>query len=205
MFRRKRDVLARQVDTEVEVWDFFDVGGLWERQEKVAGTGMAMTVVGVLGGRMIGGVGWIDGAVGAARVLSQGNMRRLIVPGMFVAVVLGVSYALASIPQALPRRLSTKLSQTLASIDYTHTNSQRIAGEVRKVLRYPADNLRVGLQRSVEQLVVRKEQTNKVKRESEVARKYFSNLVRESQEIGRIVEAVDLEGPAPGVAAGFDM
>ena len=85
MFRRKRDILARQVDAEVEVWDFFDVGSLWERQEKVAGTGMAMTVVGVLGGRMIGGVGWIDGALGAARVMGGKNMRRLILPGILAA------------------------------------------------------------------------------------------------------------------------
>ena len=82
MFRARRDVLARQVDTEVEIWDFFDVGGLWERQEKVAGTSVALTVVGMLGGRMVGGVGWFDGALGAARVVGSHNLRRLIVPGM---------------------------------------------------------------------------------------------------------------------------
>jgi len=82
MFQRKRDILARQVDFGTEFWDFFDIGGLWERQEKVAGTGMAMTVAGVLGGRMIGGVGWIDGALGAARVMGTQNMRRMIVPGI---------------------------------------------------------------------------------------------------------------------------
>lgn len=82
MFQRKRDILARQVDFDTEFWDFFDISGLWERQEKVAGTGMAMTVAGVLGGRMIGGMGWIDGAMGAARVMGTQNMRRMIVPGI---------------------------------------------------------------------------------------------------------------------------
>ena len=82
MFRRKRHALARQVDTNVEIWDFFDVGGLWERQEKVAGTSMALTVAGVLGGRMMGGLGWLDGAMGAAKVLGPQNLRRLIVPGI---------------------------------------------------------------------------------------------------------------------------
>ena len=82
MFQRKRDVLARQVVFDTEFWDFFDIGRLWERQEKVAGTGMAMTVAGVLGGRMIGGMGWIDGAMGAARVMGTQNMRRMIVPGI---------------------------------------------------------------------------------------------------------------------------
>ena len=50
----------------------------------------------------------------------------------------------------------------------------------------------------------RKRETEKVRGESDVARKYFGNLVRESREIVRGVEAVDLEGPAPGVAAGFE-
>lgn len=82
MFRRRRDLLARQVDTEVEIWDFFDIGSLWQRQEKVAGTGMAMTVVGVLGTRMVGGIGWVDGAMGAAKVMGTQNMRRMIIPGI---------------------------------------------------------------------------------------------------------------------------
>jgi mitofusin len=85
MFKRRRDQLARQVDTPIEIWDFFDVAGLVQRQEKVAGTGMAMTVVGVLGGRMIGGVGWVDGVIGAARVAGSQGIRKMIVPGVVVA------------------------------------------------------------------------------------------------------------------------
>ncbi|TKA82344.1 hypothetical protein B0A49_00085 [Cryomyces minteri] len=204
MFRRKKDALARQVDVEVEVWDFFDVASLWERQEKVAGTSMAVTVAGVVGGRMIGGVGWLDGALGAAKVVGSNNFRRLIIPGLLAAVVLGCSYALTSIPRSLPRRLSAKLSTQLAALDYTHANALRISSEVRRALKYPADNLRVGLQRSVEQLQGKREETSKIKTESEVARKYFSNLLRESHDIRHRVERVDLDGPAPGVAASYD-
>ena len=40
--------------------------------------------------------------------------------------------------------------------------------------------------------------------ESEVARKYFGNLVNETVRIRNTVEGVDLEGPAPGVAGGYD-
>ena len=82
MFRRRRDILARQVDTQVEIWDFFDISSVWERQEKVAGTGMAMTVVGVLGGRLVGGVGWFDGVLGAAKIMGMGNIRKMIIPGI---------------------------------------------------------------------------------------------------------------------------
>ena len=85
MFKRKRDQLARQVDMQIEIWDFFDVAGLVQRQEKVAGTGMAMTLVGVVGTRMVGGVGWVDGALGAMRVVGSRGLRQMIMPGMVVA------------------------------------------------------------------------------------------------------------------------
>jgi mitofusin len=88
-------------------------------------------------------------------------------------------------------------------MDYTHLNANRISNEVGKVLRYPADNLRVGLQHSVEKLSAKREDKVKVKKESEVARKYFGNLVREASEGRRTVEAVDLEG-APGIAGGYE-
>ncbi|KAI7542768.1 hypothetical protein KC331_g7777, partial [Hortaea werneckii] len=49
-----------------------------------------------------------------------------------------------------------------------------------------------------------KRETVKVQQESEVARKYFGNLVRDSNDIRTRVQRVDLEGPAPGVAAAYD-
>ena len=82
MFRKKRDMLARQVDFDVDAIDFFDFPSLWERQEKVAGTSMALTVAGVVGGRLIGGFGWFDGALNVARIVGPTNLRKLVVPGM---------------------------------------------------------------------------------------------------------------------------
>lgn len=82
MFRKSSHALARQVDVDIELWDFFDVTSLWERQEKMAGTGMAVTVAGVVGGRLVGGVGWLDGALGAAKIMGSNNMRRLLIPGL---------------------------------------------------------------------------------------------------------------------------
>ncbi|CAK3808420.1 Transmembrane GTPase fzo1 [Lecanosticta acicola] len=205
MFKSRRDALARQVDFEAEIWDFFDVASLWERQEKVASTSMAVTVAGVVGGRMLGGVGWLDGAMTATKIVGPNNLRRMLLPGLVLAVTLGVSYAVSQIPHSLPRRLSTKLAAQLAALDYTHANSLRISTEVRRALKYPADKLREGLQRSMEHLQEQKKETMKVQAESEVARKYFGNLVRESNDIRSRVQRVDLEGPAPGIAASYDM
>ena len=82
MFKRKRDILAKQIEVETELWDFFDLSSILQRQEKVAGSGMALTVATVVGGRMVGGFGWIDGALGAAKVVGNNNLRRLIIPGI---------------------------------------------------------------------------------------------------------------------------
>lgn len=90
-------------------------------------------------------------------------------------------------------------------MDYTHLNSVRISNEVAKVLRFPADNLRIGLQHSVESLSRQREEKHKIKDESDVARKYFANLVRESSEGRRTVDAVDLEGTVPGSFATSSM
>ncbi|RDL39620.1 p-loop containing nucleoside triphosphate hydrolase [Venustampulla echinocandica] len=204
MFQRKRDILAREIEIETDLWDFFDWSTILQRQEKFAGAGMALTVVTAVGGRMVGGFGWIDGALGAAKVVGHNNLRKLIIPGVIAAAITATVYILNQIPHSLPQRLSNKISTQLATIDYVHANSDRISSSVRKVLRFPADNLRVGLQRSVEQLGSKREETRKVRGESEVARKYFGNLINESAKIKNTVEAIDLEGPAPGVAAAYD-
>ena len=82
MFKRKRDILAKQIEVETELWDFFDISSIMQRQEKMAGGGMALTVATVIGGRMVGGFGWIDGALGAAKIVGNNNLRRLIIPGL---------------------------------------------------------------------------------------------------------------------------
>ncbi|ORY13167.1 mitochondrial fusion GTPase protein [Clohesyomyces aquaticus] len=193
MFRKPIHALARQVDVDIELWDFFDVASLWERQEKVAGTSMAITVAGMVGGRVVGGVGWIDGVFGAAKVMGSNNLRRLIIPGILAGVAIGVGYVLTSIPRSLPHRLSAKLSTQLAAIDYTHANALRISSELRRAIKGPANDVRIGLQRNVEKLQQKKEETSKFKADAEVARKYFGNLVRSSNDLKTGVQRVDLE------------
>ncbi|KAL4868071.1 hypothetical protein BDV12DRAFT_170306 [Aspergillus spectabilis] len=199
MFRRgRRHALARQVDTEVELFDFFDISGLWERQEKLAGTGMAMTAVTVLGGRAFGGISWVDSVFGAAKFLGPRNMRRLFIPGILAAAVVTTAYLLSSIPTTLPPRLSRKIAATLSEIDYVHSNSTRISSEVRRILRMPASNLQNCLAQDIEDLGRRKQEVSKTKRESEVASKYFANLFRDSTNNKTSVEDIDLDGPLPG-------
>lgn len=109
------------------------------------------------------------------------------------------AYVLQQIPNSLPPRLASKISTQLAELDYVHTNSSRISSSVRQVLRFPADNLRVGLDKSVKDLGSRRDETVKVKGESERAGKFFRELVRESEVQRSMVAAVDLEVLPPGM------
>lgn len=197
MFSKSAHVLARQVDIEIEAWDFLDVSSLWERQEKVAGTGIAVTVASIVGGRLVGGVGWLDGALGAAKIMGSSNLRRLIIPGLIAGVTIGASYILASIPQSLLHRLRAKLSAQLASIDYIHSNAFRISSEVRRALKGPANDVRVGFQRNVEKLQLKKEETCKIRAEASDAKKYFANLFRQSSELRQMVQRIDLDAAPP--------
>ncbi|KAB5558463.1 transmembrane GTPase fzo1 [Coniochaeta sp. 2T2.1] len=199
MFRRKRDALAKQVDIPTELYDFVDWSTILQRQEKVAGTGMALTLATAVGSQMIGGYSWVNHAMSAVRVMGNDNLRRMILPGLVLAALSATYYLLNQIPQSLPHRLNAKIATQLAALDYAHANSTRISGSVRKVLRIPADSMRVGLQRSVEQLDSRRDETLRVRGESDVARKYFSNLVRMSDHERRTVEGVDLDAVPPGV------
>ncbi|RKF81886.1 Transmembrane GTPase fzo1 [Golovinomyces cichoracearum] len=206
MFRRKKDILAKQIDVETEIWDFFDWSSIIHKQDKMAGTGVALTIVTAVSGRAVGSWSWADGVFTTLRAVGITNMRRLIVPGAVIATIAAAYYTLSQIPVSLPKRLSAKISMQLQAIDFVHKNSDRISGSVRKVLRFPADNLRVGLQRNLEQLNIKQAETRKVQGESEVARKYFSNLVSESRVIRSTVEAVDLEGTAvSGMTMGYDL
>ncbi|CAJ0550685.1 Ff.00g106150.m01.CDS01 [Fusarium sp. VM40] len=199
MFRRKRDALARQVDIPTEMTDFVDWTTLLQRQEKFAGTGMALTVAGAVVPRMMGMNTWMDQALTASKILGNDNLRQLILPGILVAAIAASAYVLQQIPNSLPPRLATKISTQLEEMDYVHSNSARISSSVRKVLRIPADNLRVGLDQSLKDLSAKREETIKVKGESERASRFFSNLVRQSDGQRVQVEGVDLETPPPGM------
>lgn len=101
------------------------------------------------------------------------------------------------IPNALPVKLAAKISAQLADLDYIHANSTRISSSVRKVLRFPADNLRVGLDQSVKDLNHRRDEADKIRLESEEASRFFHELAGKSRFEQTAVEAVDLDAPQP--------
>jgi len=139
MFVRRRDALARSVDVDVEFLDFFDLPALWQSQEKVAGTGMAVTVAGVLGGRLIGGVGWFDTALGAARVVGANNLRRMIVPGI-IATGMCCVFLFTRLSRYRPTltligKLTSSVQLSSGSATHWHLSHRRCRGGCRRSSR----------------------------------------------------------------------
>ncbi len=85
MFRRRRDVLAKEIDLPTELSDLVDWSTLLQRQEKVAGTGMALTLATAVGGRLVGGSSWVDHALSAVKIVGNDNLRKLIIPAVALA------------------------------------------------------------------------------------------------------------------------
>ncbi|KAI5310291.1 mitofusin [Ascosphaera atra] len=203
MFRKTKHRLARQVDAPIDAWDFFDLSSVWQRQEKLAGAGAAMTAVTLFGGKSLASMGLLDGALNMLGFIGKDTLRRLAIPGILVAAGAAVYYILSDIPNSLPVNIQRKVAALLYELDYTHSTSTRISGEVRKVLRVPAKELQAALRDKTEELGRRKDEVMLEKTQSEAALKYFSNLFRESGENRRIVEGIDLEAPLPGAVGEY--
>jgi mitofusin len=60
------------------------------------------------------------------------------------------------------------------------------------------------LQRDWDSVITRKKQTEKTRNESKVAQKWFTNLLKESDDSKRGVERIDVEGVAPGLSQATD-
>jgi len=189
MFTRKRDALSRQINTQIDLFDFFD----FDRQEKVAGLGMSLTLATAVTGQLFGIGSWIDAVWKATNILGPRTARKLLVPALIIAAGAGAVFMAGDIPKAVPKKLSKKIRRQLEEIDYVHNNAERIAREVRKVLHYPAEELRGSFQRTVEKRGKEREELKATIAESEIARKWFGNLCREVEGLRKGVDMVDLE------------
>lgn len=192
MFSRKKHALSKSIKTEISMSDFFD----FDKQEKVAGMSLSLTVATVAGGQMFGISSWVDGLWKASSFLGPKTTRKLIIPVVVVAGIAGAAFLISDIPNALPRKLARKIRKELEEMDYVHANSERITKECRKVLGFPADELRTVFQRSIEKQETTIENKKKTEKESEVAFKYFGSLHRDAAAQKKSLSALDLEGPA---------
>ncbi|KAG0127448.1 hypothetical protein HOY82DRAFT_76956 [Tuber indicum] len=192
MFTRKKHLLSKSIKTEINAFDFFD----FDKQEKVAGMSLSLTVATVAGGQVFGISSWVDGLWKATNFLGPKTTKKLIVPAILVAGVAGAIFLISDIPNAVPRKLAKKITKELEEMDYVHCNSDRITKECRKVLGLSANELRAAFHKSIEKQGATIDEKRKTEKESEVASKYFGGLLKDAASQKKSVKGLDLEGPA---------
>ncbi|KAF8538114.1 hypothetical protein BDD12DRAFT_806357 [Trichophaea hybrida] len=192
MFSRKRDQLSKVVKIELDLADFvdFDFAG---QEKQIAGAGMSLTLATVAGSQFFGVGSWVDGLWKIGNLLGFRNAKKLILPVVVLAMVGTGYYILADLPNAVPRKLAKKIRKQLADMDYVHTNADRIAQQCRKVLKFPSEDLRSAFQRGIEKQNKAVEERKQTQKESEVADKYFGNLLRDAKQQRTAVSSLDLE------------
>ncbi|KAI5843702.1 hypothetical protein BZA05DRAFT_343529 [Tricharina praecox] len=192
MFSRKRDQLNKQVKVELDYSDFFDIE--FATQEKqIAGAGMSLTLATVATSQVMGISSWADGLWKAGNMLGFRNAKKLIVPAVVLATIGTGYYLLSDLPNAVPRKLAKKIRKQLADMDYVHVNAERIANQCRKVLKFPTEDLRSGFQRGIEKQGKAVQERKEKQKDSEVADKYFGNLLRNAKQQRAAVSTLDLE------------
>lgn len=194
MFSRKRDQLNKSVKIELDLMDFvdFDFG---TQEKQIAGAGMSLTVATatLAGSQLLGVSSWVDGLWKVGNVLGFRNAKKLVLPVILLATVGTGYYILADLPKAVPRKLARKIRKQLADLDYVHANADRIANQCRKVLKFPTEDLRSGFQNGIEKQGKAVRERKQTQKESEVADKYFGNLLRNAKQQRTAVSTIDLE------------
>jgi mitofusin len=192
MFSGKRDQLSKVAKIGLDLTDFVDFN-FASQEKQIAGAGMSLTLATVAGSQFFGIGSWVNGLWKVGNILGLQNAKKLVLPAVVLATVGIGYYILADLPHVVPRKLAKKIRKQLTELDYVHVNADRIAQKCRKVLKFPSEELRSAFQRGIEKQSKAVDERKQTQKESEVADKYFGNLLRNAKQQRTAVSSLDLE------------
>lgn len=161
--------------------------------ESATAVSNALTLASVVGGsRLIVNRGWVH-FVSNIVASEFGTVKKLIIPACIISVVASLGYIIYDMPAAVPRNLARRVVAEVNSIDYIHSNSERIAQECRQVLKYPAREVRAGFDRLIEKNSRKRDECSKMAKKADVANKFFVKLEREIESQKRALELIHVE------------
>jgi mitofusin len=210
MFSRKRDSLARSIRADLSIVDFVAIpsvsfiptfnlfgesGGTTEKSLESSTVNNALTIASVVGGgQMVLRSAWLRAALQTAGWVDYHTAKRLLLPLILLAGVCGVGYVVSEIPNSVQRNVAKKVAREVSQLGYVHANADRISKECRKVLKYPAQDMRAGFQSNIEKQLHQKEDYSKSSEKAEECYCYFSKLHKEAAEERARVGDCNLEG-----------
>ncbi|CDR40576.1 CYFA0S05e02036g1_1 [Cyberlindnera fabianii] len=206
MFTRRKDSVVRQIDDSVSLLDFIDpslegllssIGVNSKTSNQVLVWKNSLYSVGVYA---------LSRAMSTGRVVknvfqygsffSIRTLRLLAVPLAVGVGIVVVTYLVSDIPNALPRKLALKIKYQMKELDYPHQNSDRIAKEVRKVLKFPAREVQNSFQSSLDKHAVQREKILGSIKSADIASAFFGKLLKKAIDQRQLVNSLDLENTA---------
>lgn len=198
MFSRRRDTLTRSIYADLTLGDFFDISlpsiPFVTDKDETSNVTNALTVASVVTtGQLIRSTDIMRNVFTFSHFVDMDVVKKLAVPVIVALSLAGVAYVVNDIPNAIPRNISKKLSKEIEEIDYINQNALRISKECRKVLRYPAQDIRSGFQSKIEGQARKKEEYAKTAKEVSANCKYFKRLHKDVVDQHALVNSCNLE------------
>lgn len=210
MFTRKRDALTRSIFADLTIWDLFDIsipffpskahslevpGAKSSEVDKSSTSTMtnALTLASVVTtGQLLRSTDIMRSIVTFVQVVDVRLIKKLALPMLAVGTLCGVAYIVSDVPYAVARNVSRKLREELSALGYVQANANRVARECRKVLKYPAQDVRAEFQTKLEEQARKKEEYTKTAREIGDANRQFKRLHKEVVDQHNLVDRCNL-------------
>lgn len=206
MFSRKRDNLTRAIRAPLSLSDFIDLGGLLQQPLPVMGASKQalasnarsissiLTLFSVVGGSQLAlSSPALRAALAAAGWLDWRFLRKLI-PSILGVAVIGIGlYIINEMPRTIPRRIARRIAFEIDRMGYVQANSYRIASECRKVLRYPASDVRVAFQSKIDAAIREREKYQIMSEQSKAISTFFLDILKRSEKMVEEVDACNLD------------
>lgn len=205
MFSRKRDNLSKHIQAEFGLGDLLDIGYLLERplpvlQSSKAAllssqsnpTGLTITAVSLIASSLVPITSALAPFAPVIRVIKELDIKRLYIPALaLVSLAIG-AYTIHELPRTIPRRLARKIAFELDEMGYVRSNASRIGAEARKVLRYPAQDVRSAFQSQLESRTRRREEYEKHLSQAEYMLKALTEIEEGSSQDLQAVKQMTL-------------
>lgn len=174
MFSRKRDNLSKHIQAEFGLGDLLDFGYLLERplpvlqsskaallSSQTNSTGLTVTALSLIASSLVPISTALAPFAPLIKVAKELDIKRLFIPTLaLVSIAIG-AYTVHELPRTIPRRLARKIAFELDEMGYVRSNATRIGAEARKVLRYPAQDVRSAFQSQLESRTRQREEYEK--------------------------------------------
>lgn len=207
MFTRRKDTIARNLNNEVNVLDYFDPSiegflqfvGLKDKATIDKSTisylkNSAYSSVGLFAVTKVFSISRVvRGVFQFGSFFSFSTLEYIALPFVIGAGLAGGYYLLLDMPRALTKNLSQKYKQQIKDLDYPHENSNRISKECNKILRYPLKKIQNTYQTLLDEEIQKKDKLVKSYQEVDVSLAFFNKLVKKALDQKQLVESYDLE------------